>query len=128
MPKSIKKLFNEKLDFVLFVEAHNRAKKNKMSKKEVLKYELDLETNLVNLIRQIKNGTYKIGKYRSFKVYEPKERLIKSLPYRDRIVHQWYVEEFIKPFIVPRFISDTYACIEGRGTHKAVFKLQKYHL
>ena len=126
MSKTIKNVFVKKLDFILFIEAHNRAKKSKMSKKEVLKFELDLETNLINLMNKIKNGSYKVGKYRSFTVYEPKERLIKSLPYCDRIVHQWYVEEFIKPFIVPRFISDTYACIEGRGTHKAVFKLQEY--
>ena len=39
--------------------------------------------------------------------------------YRDRIVHQWYVEEFIKPFIVPKFINFTFACISNRGTHKA---------
>ena len=49
-----------------------------------------------------------------------------SLPFKDRVVHQWYIEEFIKPFYVKRFINDSYACIEGRGTHKAVFKLQKY--
>jgi retron-type reverse transcriptase len=30
------------------------------------------------------------------------------------------VEEFIKPFYVPRFISDSYACVPERGTHKAV--------
>ncbi len=66
------------------------------------------------------------GAYREFKVYEPKERIIKSLPYIDRVVHQWYIEEFIKPYIVPRFINTTFACIENRGTHKAVEQLQKY--
>ena len=42
-----------------------------------------------------KNGKYTIGKYFAFKVYEPKEKVINALPYVDRIVHQWYVEEFI---------------------------------
>ena len=67
-----------------------------------------------------------MGKYRTFKIYEPKERVIRALPYVDRIVHQWYIHEFIKPYIVPRFINDSYACIEGRGTHKAVDKAQEY--
>ncbi len=51
--------------------------------------------------------------------FEPKERTIHSLPYRDRVVHQWYVEEFIKPYIVPKFINSSFACIIDRGTHKA---------
>jgi len=87
---------------------------------------MDLETNLMNLYNKLKNGTYKMGKYREFMVYIPKERLIKSLPYIDRIVHQWYVGEFIKPYIIPRFISDNHACIDNRGTHLAVANLQKY--
>ena len=54
----------------------------------------------------------------------PKERLIKALPYVDRIVHQWYIEEFIKPYIVPKFINTTYACLTDKGTHKAVLNVQ----
>ena len=67
-----------------------------------------------------------MGEYRKFKIYEPKERIIQSLPFKDRIVQQWYVEEFIKPIFVPKFIQDTYACIENRGVHKGVKKLNKY--
>ena len=87
---------------------------------------MDLETNLIKILDEIKNDNYKFGEYREFKVYEPKERIIKSLPYRDRIVHQWYIHEFIKPYYYPRFIKDTYACIDKRGTHLAVETLQKY--
>ncbi len=105
--------------------AHYRASDGKSSKKEVILFEIDLENNLINIINDIHNGTYKFGNYREFKVYEPKERIIKSLPYRDRIVHQWYVEEFIKPYFFKRFIKDTYACLDGRGTHKAVECVQK---
>ena len=108
------------------IEAHYRAVKGKRNKKEIINYEIDLETNIINLINNIKNNTYKQGKYREFIVYEPKERLIKSLPYQDRIVHQWYVEEFIKDYYYKRFIKDTYACIKNRGTHKAVENVQKY--
>lgn len=64
------------------------------------------------------------GTYFTFKVFEPKEREIKALPFKDRIVHQWYVEEFIKPHIVPRFISTTFACLDDRGTHNAVKEVQ----
>ena len=126
MPKTIKNVFIKKLTFERMIEAHYRAVKGKRNKKEIINYEIDLETNITNLINNIKKNTYKQGKYREFIVYEPKQRLIKSLPYQDRIVHQWYVEEFIKDFYYKRFIKDTYACIKDRGTHKAVDNVQKY--
>ena len=106
--------------------AHKRARKHKTYKDEIINFEINLENNLVNLCNNICNKKYHLGKYYTFKIYDPKERLIKALPYVDRIVHQWYVEEFIKPFILPRFINTTYACLENRGTHKAVDKVQKY--
>ena len=44
---------------------------------------------------------------------------------KDRVVQQWYVEEFIKPYIIPKFIHCTFACLQDRGTHKAVEKVAK---
>lgn len=43
-----------------------------------------------------------------------------SLPFSDRVVHQWLVEFFIKPYYIPRFSTQSFACIPGRGTHGAV--------
>ena len=107
-------------------EAYKRAAKNKHKCKEVIIYELDLANNILKSLKQLYSGTYKIGKYRKFKIYEPKERIIQSLPFCDRVVQQWYVEQFIKKIFVPKFIQDTYACIENRGVHKCVRKLNKY--
>lgn len=126
MPKTIKNMFDKKLNYIAFYNAHIRASSNKKSRSDVIKYEIDLETNLMNLYNSIKNGKYHVGKYHQFTIYEPKKRIIQSLPYKDRIVHQWYVGEFILPYIVPKFIKDTYACIKNRGTHKAVKQLQNY--
>ena len=125
MPKKIRNVFYKNLTFQKFVEAHNRAKKNKMFKNEVLTFDLNLESNIITIIRSIKNNTYKVGQYHSFTVYEPKERIIQSLPYRDRVVHQWYVEEFIKPYIMPKFINTSFACLPNKGTHKAVDSVQE---
>lgn len=125
MPKKIKTCFDKKLTFQKLLEAHYRAKKHKTYKREVIKFEMDLENNIMNLLNDIKNNKYKVGKYRVFIIKEPKERIISALPYRDRIVHQWYVEEFIKPYIVPKLDKDTYACLKDRGTHKAVESIQK---
>lgn len=40
--------------------AHNRSRKNKIYRAEVIKFELDLETNIINLVNDIKSGKYKI--------------------------------------------------------------------
>lgn len=126
MSKTIRGLFDSKITYDAFYNAFLRACKNKKGKNKVIKFTIDLESNLYSLMRDVKSDNYFRGEYHEFFVYEPKERLIKALPFRDRVLHQWYVHEFIKPFIVKRFISTTYACLDERGTHKAVLKLQEY--
>ena len=99
----------------------------KTSMYEMLKYILlSSKVENLNLEKELKLGRYKPGAYKSFKVYEPKERTIMAATYRDRVVHQWYVENFIEPYIVvPQFIETTYAGIKGRGMHKASKYVQK---
>ena len=126
MSKTIKNCFYKNLTFEKMMAAHKRAKQHKTSKDEIIRFEFNLENNIINLINSIRNNTYKSGHYYVFTIYEPKKREIRSLPYRDRVVHQWYIEEFIKPYIIPRFIDTTFACLTNRGTHKAVDKVQNY--
>lgn len=126
MPKTITNKFQCSLTFEKMYEAYERAKIGKMKKAEVLEFEYNLELNLISLIEKLKNNQYQIGEYRQFKVHEPKERVIKALPFRDRVVHQWYVYEFIIPYIVPKFIYDSYACLKEKGTHSAVKRLKYF--
>lgn len=119
MPKTIKNVYENVITFEKLLEAHKKARRGKREKKEIILFELDLEKELLSLERELKSGKYRAGKYRSFKIYEPKERDIMASPYRDRVIHQWYVENFIKPYFVSQFIVTSYAGIEGRGMHKA---------
>lgn len=114
MPRTIKNSFDKNLTFEKIYNAHLRARQQKTTKSELIIFEMNLENNLTNLLNNLKNGTYKIGQYRTFYVTEPKLRKIQALPFVDRVAHQWYVEEFIKPNIVPKFIKDTYACLVGK--------------
>lgn len=107
-------------------DAFLRARKNKTNRNDVIIFEYHIERNIVKLVDSIANESYRIGNYREFKVYEPKERLIKSLPFKDRVVHQWFVHEFLIPYVVPKFIYDSYACLEEKGTHKAVKRLEYF--
>ena len=58
-------------------------------------------------------------------MYEPKKRRILAAPFEDRIVHTWYVKEFIEKIFVPQFISASYACIKGKGMHKCALDVKK---
>lgn len=77
------------------------------------------------LRKSLLNGTYKTSKYSTFKIYEPKERIIFRLPYYpDRIVHHC-IMNILEPIWVSVFTEDTYACIKNRGIHAIVKKLKK---
>ena len=125
MPKTIKNVYDNAVSFEKLLKAHKKARCGKREKKKVILFELILEQKLLMLEKHLKNRTYKHGEYTKFKIYEPKEREIMASEYKDRVVHQWYVENFIKPYFVPQFISTSYAGIQGRGMHKAFKDVQK---
>lgn len=125
MPKTIRNIYDKSVSFEKLLMAHKKARRGKREKKDVIIFELKLEEELLQLEKQLRECTYKPGIYRQFKIYEPKERIIMSSSYKDRVVHQWCVENFIKPYFVPQFINTTYAGIEGRGMHKASKDVQK---
>lgn len=124
--KSIRDSFYKNLTFSTLLYSYNKTKVGKSYVFEVLFFEYNLEINLVNLLNSIATFNYKIGSYKSFIIYEPKKRVIRCLPFIDRVVQTWYAEFFLKPFFVSRFIYDSYACIENKGTHKAIFRLKYF--
>ncbi|MDD2208552.1 MAG: RNA-dependent DNA polymerase, partial [Bacilli bacterium] len=126
MSKKLNNIFNKKLTFEKMLDAFFRARENKSHNYSVIEFEFKLENNIVDLITKIKSDKYFIGIYREFTIYEPKERVIKALPFCDRVVHQWFVYEFLIPYVVPKFIYDSYACLKGKGTHKAVDRLEYF--
>jgi retron-type reverse transcriptase len=111
-----------------FLKAHNRARRGKAGRAEVIRFERNLYINLSALSKAVITGRYHPSRYRRFNIADPKPRVILALPYRDRVVHQWLVEEFIKPYYIPRFSRDSYACIPGRGSHAAVARLREFIL
>lgn len=125
MPKTIRNKYDKYVTFEKLLEAHKKARRGKREKRKVIEFELELETQLLDLEIELKTGTYKHGGYHTFKIYEPKERTIMASEYRDRVVHQWYVENFIEPYFVPQFISTSYACIKNKGMHKASSDVQQ---
>ena len=124
--KSIRNSFYKNITYNNFLNAYFKTKVGKSYNTELLEFNLNYEINLINLMNDIILFKYNISSYKSFTIYEPKMRLIRCLPFIDRIVQTWYVESFLKPYFVPRFIYDSYACICDKGTHKAIYRLKYF--
>ncbi|NLL02487.1 MAG: RNA-dependent DNA polymerase [Mollicutes bacterium] len=90
---------------------------------EAMKFALDEIYNLNELRMSLINGTYKFDGYTTFTVYEPKERVINAPHFKDKIV-QLAINNVLKDVYNPCFIFDSYACIDGKGTHKCVDRIQ----
>lgn len=88
-----------------------------------LKFKENIEANLYLLQQKLISGTYTHGKYHTFKVYEPKERTISSLPFKDRVV-QHAVNNILQPIFERVFYPHSYACRPNKGTHKGVRAVQ----
>jgi retron-type reverse transcriptase len=111
--------------FEHLLQASQKAKRGKRFRPTVARYEFNLERELWKLRDQLICKTYRPGQYRPFYIYEPKKRLISAAPYRARIVHH-ALTGMLEPIFEPTFISDSYACRKGKGTHAAVDRCQQF--
>ena len=125
MPKTIRNQYDKKLTYDNLMKAHIESRKGKNIRKEIILFNLKQEEYIMWLYEQLKNGTYKHSGYTTFYVTEPKVRLIEKSAYIDRIVHRWYVDNFIKEYFIKSFISTSYACLENKGMHKACIDVQE---
>lgn len=115
--------FDEVFSLEAMYEALRHASKGRRYKPEVLKYNLDPYPHLKALQDEIYSGTYRIDRYHIFFIREPKKRMIMSIAFKHRIV-QWCIYQALHPLLVNGYIKDTYGCIPGRGTHKAVERVR----
>jgi len=104
--------------------AYYECRKTKRNTWNAIKFEERLERNLMQLLHELRNGEYQIGTSECFVVTHPKVREVWAADFRDRVVHHLLYRR-ISPHFHARFISDTYACIPERGTHKAVDRVEK---
>lgn len=103
--------------------AYQMASQGKRNRDEVKVFAAELEENLELIRGELLNHTYRTSPYETFKKYEPKERVIFKLPFRDRVVH-WAIMLVVEPIWVSNLTADTYACLKGRGIHKCFTTLK----
>jgi hypothetical protein len=79
------------------------------------------------LIEQLKNRTYQISPYHEFKVYEPKERLIQTSAFKDKVVQHSLCDNVLLPRLQRIFLYDNCAGQIGKGTLFGLDRLS-FHL
>ena len=123
--KRANNLFEKIVSFENVLSASRKARKRKRFKPSTALFELNLEKNIFKIIDLLKNKTYEPGNYTDFFIYDPKIRQISAAPYFDRVIHHALIN-VIEPVVGRSFIYDTYACIKGKGTHKAVQRYRQF--
>jgi len=113
-------------DFGNLHQAHMETRKGKSHKGDVIKFELNLMRNLLQIKEELDNCTYTVKGYYKFTVHEPKERIVYAAYYRDRVVNHCLCMNALRPIIQPRLIHDNAACQPGKGTHFALKRLSRF--
>lgn len=100
-----------------------KSKKNKKYIKFFLEHKDDL---LKKLQSDLIDGKYRTSEYKIRTIYEPKKRDIYILPlFPDHIVH-WGLINVLGPIWQSTFVHDSYACISGKGLHKASLRVMNF--
>lgn len=107
------------------LEAYRKAALGKRGRKSAARFEHQLADRLLDLQDELRSFRYQPGPYFNFSIHEPKKRLISAAPFRDRVVHHALCN-IIEPWFERRFIFDSYANRLGKGTHRALDRLQQF--
>lgn len=119
-----KKLFDKIIGLENLFLAWNEFRHNKRNKIDVLQFEKNLEQNIFQLYRDLKGGRYKHGPYKGFWINDPKRRRIHKATVRDRVLHH-ALFKVLNPIFEPTFISGSFSCRVGKGTHRGVDYLEQ---
>ena len=118
--------FEKVYNFESLYRAYRKARRGKRWKEAAAKFEINLLEALHLLSAMIQSKTYKPSPYHTFKVYEPKERIVMTNSYKDKVVQHALCDEVLEPSIGKAFIYDNYASQTGKGTHFGLARMEGF--
>lgn len=120
--------YKELFTFEHLYQSYITARRSKRHKKDVILFEMNLSYNLHALKEELDNKTYNIVCYNTFKIYEPKERRVDSISFKDRIVQHCLVDFYLMPVLERILIFDNGACRKNKGTDFCRNRLKRFLL
>ena len=106
-------------------KAHKDCRKRKRNTINALKFEVDLESSLEELLISLNNKTYKPTRSVCFSITDPKPREVFAADFKDRVIHH-LLYNHLNPIYEKIFIYDSFACRKDKGTLRAVQRLQSF--
>jgi retron-type reverse transcriptase len=100
-------------------EAASIAARGKRKRRDVARFLHELEPGLCRLQRELEDGSYCPGAYRTFWIRDPKPRQISAASFRDRVVHH-ALTRVLEPVFERRFTQYSFASRKGFGQHRAL--------
>ena len=108
--------FEQVYDFGNLYAGFLKARRGKRHKPSVAKFEANLLEALCLLSEMLKTKTYRPSDYFVFKVYEPKERIVMTNAFKDKVVQHSLCDNILEPAFSKAFIRDNYAS-QGGAEH-----------
>lgn len=108
--------FEKVIDFENLYKAFRRARQGKGYKRSSARFDLAALDGIHVLAEQLRNRTYRISEYNEFKVYEPKERLIQTTSFKEKVIQHSLCDNVIMPKLQQIFVRDNCAGQKGKGT------------
>ena len=118
--------FEKVIDFKNMYTAYRKAKSGKGYKKSSSRFGMMALDGINSLIEQLKDKTYTVSDYQEFTVYEPKERIIKTTSFKDKVVQHSLCDNVILPKLQEIFILDNCAGQKGKGTIFGLNRLSEH--
>ena len=126
MKSQIKISYEEIVSLENLLTAWQEFLPGKKKKGDVQKFGSRLTDNILQLHEELANLSYVHGGYKAFNISDPKPRNIHKATVRDRVLHHAIYRK-LYPFFERVFITDSYSCQLGKGTHKAINRLGKFY-
>ena len=105
--------------------AFHKAQRGKQGKEEVMLYRERLDANLAELRQQMLCGNVHVGDYKTFRIYDPKERTVCAAAFPERVLHHALMN-VCDPVFERQLISTTCANRTGKGVYYALAYARKY--
>lgn len=123
--------FEKVTNFRNMYKAFRKARCGKGYKKSSARFNLAALDGIHALISQLRNKTYRVSNYTEFKVYEPKERVIQTTSFKDKVIQHSLCDNVIMPRLESVFIYDNCAGQKGKGTlfglNRLSEQMQQFH-
>ncbi len=125
MPKRSRLSLEDVAAFDNLSLAFARAARGKRRRPEVRAFEADLLGRLERLGMAIRDGTAALGRFQSFRVFDPKPRCIHAPCFEERVLHHALLAK-MGPVLEAVLQGDVFACREGKGCLAAVHRAQAF--